>query len=65
MLSFRDGGGLLPCPFALLDCLPQQIFDLTIDAAQFILGPGLQFDCQPGIDAEKKGFAFHDSTGQV
>jgi hypothetical protein len=45
--------------FALLDGLPQEIFDLTIDAAEFILRPGFELGPMRRIDAQKKGFPFH------
>jgi hypothetical protein len=45
--------------FAFLDSLAEEVFDLTVDTAQFVLRPGLHFGPERRIDAQKKGFSFH------
>jgi len=48
---WRDWGSLRLASFALLDCLPQQVFNLAVDAAQFVLRPGFEFRPERRIDA--------------
>ncbi len=36
--------------------LAQEVFDLPVDAAQFVVGPGLEFIPEPGVYAQKETF---------
>ena len=49
-VSFGRRGSSL----ALADGLLEEVFDLAIDAAQFLLGPCLQVPPQIGVDAQQK-----------
>jgi hypothetical protein len=42
--------------FSLRDGLLQQIFDLAVDAAEFVHGPALQLSPELGIDSQQKRF---------
>jgi hypothetical protein len=37
-----------------MNCLPEQVFDLAVDAPQFVLRPGFQIRPERRIDAQEK-----------
>ena len=43
--------------FAFEEGLFEEVFDLAVDAAEFVLGPVFEFLPKAGIDAEEEGFA--------
>jgi hypothetical protein len=51
--------------FALLDGLAEEVFDLTVDATQFVLRPGFELGPERRIDAQKKGLSFHHPCQSV
>jgi len=53
---------LPPSPPAFLDCLSQKVFDLAVDAAQFVLRPGFQFGPELRIDSKQKSLAPHEPS---
>jgi hypothetical protein len=46
-------------PFALLNSLSKKIFDLAVDAAQFVLCPGLKIGPEFGVNSKQKWFSSH------
>lgn len=44
--------------FAFLHGLAEEEFDLGVDAAEFLRGPGFQLGPESGVDAEEEGLAF-------
>ncbi len=52
ILRRRVGNGL-PA-FAPMNCLAQEVFDLAVDAPQFVLRPGFQISPERRIDAQQK-----------
>src|SRR5438445_6345570 len=55
----RERGFRWLASLAFLDGLAEEIFNLTVDAAQFVLRPGFELRPERRIDAQKKGFSFH------
>ncbi len=53
----------LPRPFALEHCLFEQVFDLAVDAAEFVLRPGLQIGPESGINPQQERFAGGHASG--
>jgi hypothetical protein len=45
-------GLLCFAPFAFLDGLAEEVFNLAVDAAQFVLSPGFEFNPELWIDAQ-------------
>src|SRR6266436_409718 len=66
------GGGILLgdnlsrlAAFALLRGLAEEVFNLTVDAAQFVLRPSFELGPERRIDAQKKGLSFHHPCQSV
>ena len=61
-LSVLADGGLSPLGWRqasrVEQCLPQQVFDLAIEAPQIVLRPPLQRAVDQGVQAQEKRFAF-------
>jgi hypothetical protein len=47
--------------FAFLDCLSEDVFDLTVQAAQFVLRPGFQFSQELTVSTKQKGLSAHQT----
>ncbi len=51
---------LLLAPFALLNRLSEEVFDLAVDAPQFGLRPAFQFGPELRINTKQKGLSNHE-----
>ncbi len=49
--------------FPLLHGLPQEVFDLSVDAAQLVRRPAFEIAPELGCDAEQETFAFFGGHG--
>ncbi len=59
--AVRTSNGCIVIALALLYGLPEQVFNLPVDATQVIRRPGFQFVPELGINAQQKRFSFfHD-----
>jgi hypothetical protein len=52
-------------PFSFLYRLSKEIFDLTINAAQFVLRPGFQFGQELRVDTKQKRLSVHQPFRSV
>ena len=57
MRGWDIGFGLVVGWFAFLDGLAEEVFDLAVDAAEFVGRPFLEFPPEVGRDAQEKWFA--------
>ena len=53
-LGRRRGPGSGPAPLAVPDGSPQQVLDLSVDAAQLVRRPLLEVGPQVGVEAEQE-----------
>ena len=51
--------------FAFVDGLAEEVFNLSVDAAEFVLRPGLELRPKRGIDSKEKAFPFRHEQCQV
>ena len=54
----KRGAGALVVTLSAADQQPQQELDLAVDAPQIVVGPALQGEERPLVEAEQEGFSF-------